>query len=1045
MKRAFKLFLSISIASISASCFAVAVATTQKAKAANAATETSADWNLPYSATSADYGTYYNGITGTQKMTLKDQLTDLIKGHTVVSYDGLYDLYETSDNRPEDNTVFDMYGDFHFSHSKTCGNYGKEGDCFNREHSVPKSWFNNKTPMYSDAFHLYPTDGKVNGMRSNYAFGEVSSASYSYTFKNNISGVSKKGTSKRSLYSGTVFEPADCYKGDFARTYFYFATRYKDIMGSMTGDGQVHFTSATTYCNLTQYSKELFLDWHRADPVSKKEVVRNNAVYARQHNRNPFIDHPEYVEAIWGDTPIGTGSVSLSQSQLSLTYGGSTAQLTASASDNSQITWTTSNDSVASLSSTHSNSGVAITVTPGVVGNATITATATIKGNNYSATCYVVVTKTVSALSYTGEPNKTEYIDGDTFDPTGLTVTATYTDNSQENVTDLVTWTPNPLVEGTTTVTGTYSGQKIYVNGITVAHNDHPVSVNYEIDMTKNTQMTSSTTSQVVFNQDIITITIDKHNGSTNANNYCPPSQTQTRAYQNQKLTISAGGASLGSVVIHCLSNSDAAGLANGNWTNATNVARDENGDVTFNITTPTNDVSCVLSGTVKMSGISITIGDGDPVVLTSISTTGQTTIYQAGNVFSYDGVCTAHYSDESSKVVTPVVDASDVDMSIPGSYTVNLEYTEGGITVSDCYDITVEEVEDTGTFVNSIAEIYEITTAGGTITDIYGLYVGSVNSGESAIIMNGEYGIMLYKQSASGWVENQTYIHVTTSKLVIFNSLYELKECSCETITNVSLINEKVAPVVTYAITGQESTSDLTIANRLSLMNGVVTKIEYKNNSNYYDGWDATKDNRVTMTVNGHSIQVFIKKNDSSTTLRDKFQTSLNNTAEVTVQGFSSFYNAFQVQFKAIIDPVNSYTAEDFAQDFLNHTNGACTNSFNNNWHSVYSTLAPIWVTLEGADYFAKLPAAQKAILKNTVANENGDTLEEALARYDHICLRYSSLTNFLQRESANSASRNMINNATNNTLLVVTIVTSAIAITATLSYFILKKKKQY
>ncbi len=1038
MRNMTKAFLALTASGLAFSLLAVSLSSAMVSKT-NASTETSADWNLPASATSADYGTYYDGITGTEKMTLKDQLTDLIDGHTVVSYDGLYDLYQTSDNRPEDNTVFDMYGDFHFSHGKTCGNYSKEGDCFNREHSVPKSWFNNKTPMYSDAFHLYPTDGKVNGMRSNLAFGEVSSASYSYTFKNDIAGVSKKGTSKRSLYSGTVFEPADCYKGDFARTYFYFATRYKSIMGSMSGDGTVHFTSSTTYCNLTQYSKELFLDWHRADPVSKKEVVRNNAVYARQHNRNPFIDHPEYVEAIWGNTPLGGGSVSLSQSKLSLSYGGSSKQLTATSSDNSQITWTNSNPSVATLSATTSASGTAITVTPGSVGSTSVTATATINGVNYSSSCTVVVSKEISELGYVGEPTKTEYVAGESFDPDGLEVTATYSDSTYEDVTDDVVWSPNPLTEGTTFVTGTYSGLSIKIYGITVAHDDS--SATREIDFTTNTQITTSGTDTVQFAHDPVTFTIEKNTATVNANNYCPPSKSYTRAYNNQRVTISAGGARISSITITCTSNSNATGYSGGSWTNAT--CELDGSEITVTPTNPLLDVSCIPSKTVEMSSATIQIGGGGSTkVLESISTTGQTETYKAGNVFSYDGICTAYYSDESSKVVTPVVDASDVDMSIPGSYTVNLEYTEGGVTVSDCYDITVEENEDAGTFVNSIAEIYDITTAGGTITDIYGLYVGSVNSGESAIIMNGEYGIMLYKQSASGWTENQTYVHVITSTLDIFNSLYELKSCSCETITNVSLINEKVAPIVTYEITGEESPSDLTIANRLSLMNGVVTKIEYKNNSNYYDGWDTTKDNRVTMTVNNHSIQLFIKKNDSTTTLRDKFQASLTNTAEITVQGFSSFYNTFQVQFKTVVDPDTTYTAEDFALDLLNLTNGACNNSFNNNWGSVYSTLAPIWVKLEGADYFAKLPAAQKLILKNTVADENGSTVEEAMARYDHICLRYTNLTNFIQRSSAIASSNRFAGLNANNAAIYIVLASIATLSIAGVSILLIKKK---
>ena len=103
----------------------------------------------------------------------KDLLTALyqtITSHTRVSYDGLWNVYKTSDIR-SDGTVWDMYSTKHWRVcAEHCGNYKLVGDCINREHSFPKSWFNDASPMVSDAFHVYPTDGKVNGQRSNYPF-----------------------------------------------------------------------------------------------------------------------------------------------------------------------------------------------------------------------------------------------------------------------------------------------------------------------------------------------------------------------------------------------------------------------------------------------------------------------------------------------------------------------------------------------------------------------------------------------------------------------------------------------------------------------------------------------------------------------------------------------------------------------------------------------------------------------------------------------------------------------------------------------------------
>lgn len=148
--------------------------------------------------------------------------------------------------------------------------------------------------MVSDIWHVYPTDGKINGMRSNNPFGEVGSGASSS--KNEFS---KWGKCVTPGYSGTVFEPNDEYKGDFARTYFYFATRYKGVATS--GQGALVFTS--TYPYITGWQLDMLLRWHKKDPVSPKELDRNEAVYdSRQGNRNPFIDYPELVDLIFGDS-----------------------------------------------------------------------------------------------------------------------------------------------------------------------------------------------------------------------------------------------------------------------------------------------------------------------------------------------------------------------------------------------------------------------------------------------------------------------------------------------------------------------------------------------------------------------------------------------------------------------------------------------------------------------------------------------------------------------------------------------------------------------
>lgn len=238
------------------------------------------------------YYTSADGRTGADL--IKALQTIITNGHQVVSYDGLWTAFRQTDNTAN-GRVWDMYSNCTFTWgSDQCGNYRDECDCYNREHSVPKSWFNDAKPMYSDIVHLIPTDGKVNGMRSNYPFGEVGNATY--TSDNG----SKLGSSNFSGYSGKVFEPADEYKGDFARIYFYMVTRYRNINFTQEEGGRAMFTYSSGTAGLTTYATNLLLKWHREDPVSEKEKDRNDGIEDVQGNRNPFVDYPELAEYIWG-------------------------------------------------------------------------------------------------------------------------------------------------------------------------------------------------------------------------------------------------------------------------------------------------------------------------------------------------------------------------------------------------------------------------------------------------------------------------------------------------------------------------------------------------------------------------------------------------------------------------------------------------------------------------------------------------------------------------------------------------------------------------
>ncbi len=238
---------------------------------------------------------YYDPAAGKLGTALQQALHDIIDNHTAVSYASLWTHFQTTDKK-SNGKVWDMYSDipggtppyeFTFG-SDRCGNYSGESDCYNREHSWPKSWFNDGNPMYTDMFHLVPTDGYVNGRRSNYPYGEVGTASW--TSQNG----SKLGDCATPGYTGVVFEPRDEYKGDFARNYFYMATRYYKEDSGWPGSAMVIGSQ------FKPWAKAMLLIWAQEDPVSQKEINRNNAIYTIQDNRNPFIDHPEYANSIWG-------------------------------------------------------------------------------------------------------------------------------------------------------------------------------------------------------------------------------------------------------------------------------------------------------------------------------------------------------------------------------------------------------------------------------------------------------------------------------------------------------------------------------------------------------------------------------------------------------------------------------------------------------------------------------------------------------------------------------------------------------------------------
>ncbi len=250
---------------------------------------------------------YYDAATGLSGYALKSKLHDIISKKTYsYNYSDVNDFYATTDldkYYENDNTVLDVYSEiptgtdsYNYNLTQNVGSASAEGQGFNREHGMPQSTYYGIYPMYSDIHYLIPADAFINQKRSNYPYARNNGSNTIF------SNGSKLGSSTTPGYSNLVYEPIDEFKGDIARYLLYFATRYQGSLST--------FNYMLSTCPLDGSEEKAYEDWYitmlkdwnTLDPVSQREIDRNNAVYAIEKTRNPFIDHPEYVNMIWSET-----------------------------------------------------------------------------------------------------------------------------------------------------------------------------------------------------------------------------------------------------------------------------------------------------------------------------------------------------------------------------------------------------------------------------------------------------------------------------------------------------------------------------------------------------------------------------------------------------------------------------------------------------------------------------------------------------------------------------------------------------------------------
>jgi endonuclease I len=218
-------------------------------------------------------------------------LHDKLAGdHIELTFAGLFAAYETTDTgRAGCAGIFDFYSDQCWDPTEACGQYAVEGDCFNREHSWPKSWWGGSetADQHQDLIAVVPSDGFVNGVRANLPLGDVDFPDYGSTNGSVRGPCVAPGAPPESL----CFQPAPSLRGDFARIYFYMAVRYE---GELSCCDELAVDGA----DIKAWQESMMRTWHAIDPVDLDERERNERVFGLQGNRNPFVDFPALVDRI---------------------------------------------------------------------------------------------------------------------------------------------------------------------------------------------------------------------------------------------------------------------------------------------------------------------------------------------------------------------------------------------------------------------------------------------------------------------------------------------------------------------------------------------------------------------------------------------------------------------------------------------------------------------------------------------------------------------------------------------------------------------------
>ena len=853
----------------------------------------------------------------------------------------------------------------------------------NREHLWPKAeGFDSSGAggARGDPMHLVAANGYANNIHSNYFYGYVDTTQ-SYTDcgtkYSNLYG-NLRGTSK-TLGTGTVFEPQDCDKGDIARSMFYMVARYNYLSGSDSDGIDTNNPNLTLVNNVSDWSSSGYtcttsnpgkngilqdlLEWNRMDPPDEYEIHRNNLLYTNfTNNRNPFVDFPEWAEYIWGKsvngsynssstgyatpssdsindfggggipvTPVSVTGVSVSPTNASLEVD-DTQQLTVTVSPNNATDKSVTYSSNNTTVATVSNSGL---ITAKAAGNATITVTTTDGG--YTATCAVTVTESV--IPPTPSDGEVTIAYGDTFSPAFPTASGSVNSVSTEHLdsTSNISFYEQGVYKGDSNNYLMFAQNKGFLYNKTSLGTITSVTVSYT--------SASSTTGKI-------------------------------GVYF---------GSSLSDVSTYTTTNNATINTSNRYDTFTNNTS----GNGFFQVSTSNKNVQ-VTSIVVEYISGSIP----EPITLTGISTSGQTTTYNVGDTFSYDGTLTATYDDDSEKEVTPT-SVSSPDMSTAGEKTITITYTEDEVTKECSYTITVNPVVNT--------------------TDTYELVSGDnpLLPGDQVIIVAQEGASSTYCYALKDTIYNSYYLTSNVVSVSDGEIEYNSEEMTVWTVGSTN--SGYTFYNGSQYLYGSSSTSGGKTYRNLGLNDGIVAGTEWSiTRNNEEDGYDVVS--------NGLYLEYY----------SDKFTT------------YTASNNSYPINFyKKVV------TAYNFAQTLLDNItcdpDGTSYPSLGLTWNQ----LGALYNSISDTNEQYLLKRATYSVSSSVVTPTNGtnETIALAISKYDIIVGKYS-YTDFINRKGTSAygyASMPKNNQLIdNNSIIPMIIVFSSLATITGLGVFQYFKKKK-